>query len=430
MRRQAVLGAVALAFAIAPAAAQTPQPTQGIGLRPLPGSNYLSKSGSFFELGSVAPGRSVVLLLEARNVDPEPHAVRLFGADAEPSRGGGFAFAQRTAAQRDVGAWLRVAPTTLRLAGTARATVRATVTVPVNATPGEHVGGVLAEPLEPARPGIRVQTRVAVALYLTTGGTARPAVTIDKVRLRHTDHTTCAEVVYRNTGNTVVDPEVTAEYDGWLAKRRVVTQRHAGGVRPGDTLSVRLPCFPKTPPGPGKVKVTIRYPGGQQTEDVATGRYPWWLWLVIAVPLALLLLLLLWRRRRRDRDALRALFADADELTVRLLAAAQAQHHDAITALEAELRELANRGAHEPGVRAAHRESFRAGVTDLAAAAAGALAGESTVVRAQTDASATALDLLRKSAGVERRPRDWSALIALAEAPRRSPRGARRPRKD
>ncbi len=323
-RIRAAVAAVALAAAfapasLAPAAAQTPTPPpsqattpepEGIALSPKPGTPGLSSSGTHFELGQVGIGRPVRGTLIARNLGEKTETADLYGADAVPARGGGFGFTPRGEAPMDVGAWIRLDTKRITLARRQEATVGFTVVVPNGATAGEHIGGVILEPVDPASGGaVSIGTRVAVGVYLTVGGSGsealHPGLTITTVRAPLRDGRACPHIAYTNSGTSVLDPTAEISVDPLLpGKTKRYPAGKVGGVAPGASIEVDLPCVNTVPFGKSRITVTLRYPGGSAERGTDVNRWPF---TVVAAGSILLLLLLglLWLfflLKRRDKE--------------------------------------------------------------------------------------------------------------------------------
>lgn len=305
---------VAGALGVPPAGAQTPTQTgqpepSGITLTPAPGSPHVSKSGTHFELGMVEPGAVTRGTLLARNLGDQTERATVYGADAIPARGGGFGFTTQRERPTDVGAWIKLDRTEITLAGKQTTTFGFQVVVPPGATAGEHIGGLVLQPVDPASGGtVEIGTRIAVGLYLTVaGGSAeplRPSLTITKLVTPVRDGRVCPTVAYRNTGTAVLDPTAELRVDPKLpgATKRYPLGK-AGGVPPGGSVEVDLPCVDRVPFGGSELDLTLSFPGGSagRATDVT-----YWPFSIIAAGslLLLVLLALLWLYlflRRRDK---------------------------------------------------------------------------------------------------------------------------------
>lgn len=303
-------------LAAAGAQAQTPPPSQppepsGVTLLPDRSSSAVSKSGSHFEFGVVVPGSPKRGVLLARNLGNETEEAELYAADAIPARGGGFGFTTKEEGAQRVGAWLTLDRTRITLRAKETTTIGFRLLVPEGAPAGEHVGGLMLQPIQPTSTGtVVIGTRIAVGVYVTVqGGSAeplRPGITITKLRAPVKDGQTCPTLAYTNSGTAVLDPTADIVVDPKLpgdAKRYPVGK--VGGVLPGTSIEVDLPCVKKLPLGGSTVTVRLGFPGGSAERGTDVTYWPFAVYAAGSL-LLLILLLLLWlllaKRRKRDED--------------------------------------------------------------------------------------------------------------------------------
>ncbi|GAC1441302.1 MAG: hypothetical protein NVSMB55_08660 [Mycobacteriales bacterium] len=297
----ALLAPAGVATLTAPATAAPPAPSpsslpQGVSVIPAPGSPHRSKSGSFLELGTVDFGRPVTDAVVLRSTFDHAQDVYLYAADAQPAVGGGFGFGARADKPAEVGSWLRLSVTSVRLPAGGQLRVPLAVTVPPGVSGGEYVGAVIAEPLQQG-PATAFQTRFrfAMAVYLRVpGGTvgATPGRGVPGGRLHVLAVTpgvhgnlACPVVRYRNDSQDIVDPKVTVRTEGLLGGS--YSRSRTGALLPGSSAAVPLPCL-KRPLGPGRLVVALRSPQGDGRVAVD---FSWWPTALVAA-LGLLLLLL------------------------------------------------------------------------------------------------------------------------------------------
>ncbi|GAC1611468.1 MAG: hypothetical protein NVS3B26_24640 [Mycobacteriales bacterium] len=319
-----LLGISGLSLAPTAMAASSPNPTpsapQGVSVTPATDSPHRSKSGSFLELGTVVLGQPVHDVVLVRSTFDRPQQVSLYGADAQPAVGGGFGFAASSDKETQVGAWLRLTPTSVSVPAHGQVRVLATVTVPQGTSGGEYVGGVVAEPVEQG-PVSAIQTRFrfAMAVYLrvpgaasgATPGRGTPGGRLHVLGVLPDVHgaLACPKVQYRNDSQDIIDPQVAVRTEGLFGSS--YSRSRTGALLPGSSATVPLPCL-KRPLGPGRLQVTLRSPRGNGSVAVD---FTWWPTALVVGLLLLLLLIvavlvtLLRGRRRRGRDSQVAPFA-------------------------------------------------------------------------------------------------------------------------
>jgi hypothetical protein len=293
------LAAPAAALA-APTPTPTPtalQPAQGVNVQPDAKSPHRSKSGTFLELGTVAPGVAMTDTVIIRSTFDVPTAVDLYPADAKPAVGGGFGFGARGDTSSQVGAWLKLSTSRVTVPGHGQAALRTTVTVPRGTEGGEYVGAVVAEAVNQGKGGaVQTRTRFAMAVYLTvpggvtgsTPGRGRPdgTLVVLGVEPRFAGNRSCPVVRMRNDSQAIVDPHVTVRTKGWLGSGTSYSRSRSGALLPGVTAEVPLPCI-KRPIGPGSLRVDLSSPKGDGNKAID------YLWVPTSLLVALLFLLLM-----------------------------------------------------------------------------------------------------------------------------------------
>lgn len=79
------------------------------------------------------------------NNSSEPKTVLVYAADSTPSTGGAFACKQFAEQQTDVGSWIKLEKTEIKLNAGSTQLIPFTITVPTNASVGEHNGCILIQ---------------------------------------------------------------------------------------------------------------------------------------------------------------------------------------------------------------------------------------------------------------------------------------------
>jgi hypothetical protein len=255
----------------------------------------------------LAPGGTVTDYVGVTNLGTAPLTLRVYGSDAYNTTTGGYDLLPSGQAPVDVGSWLRLAQTTVTVPARSRADVPFTLAVPLNATPGDHAGGIVASITSSTADGTghttRLEQRVGSRIYLRVTGPLRPALRIEDLHadwagglVPFTGALTLSYTV-RNTGNT----RITA------TPRVAVTGPF--GVPAGDRV---LEALPELLPG-SALRRTVTVPDraalvrltGTLTLDsgaapvrstVSVWALSWWYLLVLA-----LIAVVAWLIRRRVR---------------------------------------------------------------------------------------------------------------------------------
>ena len=199
------------------------------------------------------PGATITDHVAVTNHSQRPLTLRLYANEAFTTPGGGFDLLAGNAAPTDAGGWIKLGRSRITLPKSSRVVVPLTVTVPDNATPGDHAAGVVASVVAGTTDGngnqVSVDHRVGTRVYLRVTGPLRPEFSITDVRLSAT-----------TPWNPLRLPEVTADF----------TISNTGNVRLGGApsaeaagpfglgaVSATAPAVPEVLPG-GSVRTSVR----------------------------------------------------------------------------------------------------------------------------------------------------------------------------
>lgn len=284
---------------------------------------------SWIEL-SLDPGATVTEHLEVRNLGTTPATFDLTTADGYFTDTGRFNMLNPDVPSADAGTWIDI-PDQVEVAARGTAVVPFRVTVPDNATAGDHAAGVAASisAVRAGDSGVSVQSRVGFRVMIRVSGDVTPAFEVIEVEPGYQPSwnplrpgAARVEVLVRNTGRTRLAITVNAT----LAGRTESAPNPAGGTEhellPGDsrTMVVQLPGVWPTLLVSGEVEVTAGSPATVKAvgQPLVTATRPISLW---ALPWSQLLvfvgiLLLAFagvHGRRRSRRRLADLLAEARE---------------------------------------------------------------------------------------------------------------------
>ncbi|PRX20401.1 COG1470 family protein [Actinoplanes italicus] len=200
------------------------------------------------------------------------------------------------------------------------------ITVPADATPGDHAGGVIAsiaeEAVDATGQKALVDRRVAARVHLTVAGAVAPTLTIDTVRLEYTQSVNPATggemtVRYRvrNTGDLRLSGtgavRVTGPF-GWELARTGVLE--IPELLPGGSVTVTEKIVGVQPTVRLNAEVTVEPANfDEKLTGVTRGTAVWaWPWALVGVLVAAVLYLLFrftrrgssHRRQKKNRTSL------------------------------------------------------------------------------------------------------------------------------
>ncbi len=151
------------------------------------------------------------------NSGSETGTVRLYPVDAATGRTSGVVYLSAEDARDQVGSWISLSESEITLAPGEERIVPFTVAVPADATPGQYVGGLVAEDVqlrETANEGaltIRMQNRTVVAVQLNVPGPLMEEMSITDVTTSVSHGYQFVQIGVHNSGNQMLKPlaEVT-----------------------------------------------------------------------------------------------------------------------------------------------------------------------------------------------------------------------------
>ncbi len=261
------------------------------------------------------PGKKYTDSITVANQTAAPLTFNLYGSDAFNTPGGGLSLRRRTDPQVGIGAWIKLPSPTLSVPAHGQAVVPFTIDTPPAATPGDHVGGIVAEETQgtTANKGsipVTVIQAVAVRVYGRVKGPLKPQLNVSQMTLQVNRSTasqfggsidTKVAFTLTNSGNEVLTSKakvaLTSSFGGG-AQRSI----EVGQLLPGNTLHYSVVMNGVSALGHLKAQVTVAAPQASATESKSAWVLPWGLtFVVVAIVLALCLLVIRALRRRRTR---------------------------------------------------------------------------------------------------------------------------------
>jgi hypothetical protein len=270
-RALAVVAALVVGGTVLGGSAASAQQQAGeFSLRPVRSADAPARERSYV-IRTVEPGTTFDDTLEARNLTDRPLDLVVEPVDAAVTPDGSFAPGATADAE---GGWLRVTPSQVRVPAQGSVRVALRVTVPADATPGDHIAAVVVRKAElPSGPGMQVVNQVGVRVYLTVRPTAtaapalRRAFELRALRWTGAPDARAFEADVANVGGLLVEPLGTLT----IARGDFTTTTDVpvlGTVPPGATLT-----FPVRAPGalePGTYEARLRLrlaQGGDEQEQ-------------------------------------------------------------------------------------------------------------------------------------------------------------------
>jgi hypothetical protein len=283
----------------------------------------------------VEPGGTVTEHALVTNYSSTPVTFDIRGSDGVISEDGAFDVLPPDDEQKDIGTWIEVQQAAEVPAG-GSALIPFTITVPANATPGDHPGGIVAgisrTSEEEGGPQVGMNARVGVRIHMRVAGEVEPVVTISDVNTSYdaslnpfSAGTLTVTYTVTNEGNIRLGSIQEGEVDGLFGlpsgaegpRGAVIGDQRE--LLPGDSVTVTEVLEDTWPMGRLSTEVTGYQdpvgedPGLGELDPVSASASVWaipWPQLVVLL-LVLLVIAGLIRRRARRRGRVEQAIADA-----------------------------------------------------------------------------------------------------------------------
>jgi dihydroorotate dehydrogenase (fumarate) len=270
------------------------------------------------------PGQQVTDCYLVANTGGTPQRVTVYATDAFNTEAGDFALLDSGVTPTDAGAWVALEDGSARMqfdlaAGESRP-VRFTLTVPADAGPGDHAGGLLVSAQSPSDQ-ILVDRRVGTRMYVRVPGELQSLLNIAGMAATYTpslnplDGSATVTLTVTNEGNIALAPTLVLSAKSFfgsdLVERRL---ENLDELLPGASRTVSYELGPigqyvyvnaaasLYSRGDQTGAATEAPPAPQVDREAGVWAMPW---ILIAAVLVLVLVLLFarWRRRRDQRRA-------------------------------------------------------------------------------------------------------------------------------
>ena len=266
---------------------------------------------------TLAPGGTVTDALLVSNHSSNAIQLKVYAGDAFTTSSGGLDLAPSEAKPVDVGAWISLKTPSVTVKPGAVLKVPFTLTVPANATPGDHAGGVVTSLIDTtSSSGVRVDHRLGSRVYVRVSGAVTPALTVAAIQTRF-DGTLnpfsagTAQVTYtvRNTGNVRLAAHQAVQVAGPFGSfAQSVPVADLPELLPGDALTETVVVPGVWPTFVAKATVALTPIAGSGDPAVSAQpvtasdsavAIPWGQLVLLLILIGLVLALIAVRRRRR-----------------------------------------------------------------------------------------------------------------------------------
>lgn len=262
----------------------------------------------------LTPGKAYGDSVTVANYTAAPLDFHIYASDAINTSGGGLSLRPRTAVQQDIGGWIHLPYSTLRVPAHAAIEVPFTINPPQQATPGDHVGGIVAEDIQgtASKSGsvpVTVVQAVGVRIYGHVVGPLHPALALPQMSVSvhqsvgaQFSSSVDVRVTFHvhNSGNTVLSPMATVLLSsplGTAATKRFLVNE----ILPGSSLGYSLRFSGLTTYGHLRVEVSVNGQGANARKVSTVWTVPWVLVVLVVLAIGAGVWVFVRRRRKRHR---------------------------------------------------------------------------------------------------------------------------------
>jgi hypothetical protein len=273
-----------------------------------------------FFVYQLKPGQQLKDTVGVSNYSDQPLTFKIYARDAFSTPGdASFGLAGEEDKPSDVGSWITMPPdvTQYTVQPGTRADIPFIITVPPDATPGDHAGGIIAalvstQETSKEGAGLNVLQRVGARVYIRVEGPLAPAMDVTQLNVTYDNSFMAllggraATVTYelKNAGNVRLTPQVSVKLKDPLGRTvKSAPLKDIAELLPGASIVVTQ-SFTGVPPTGRLTAEVSAVTFGEGAASVKRTETIWampWLLLVAIAVTAVAFLVWLRRRRRRTR---------------------------------------------------------------------------------------------------------------------------------
>jgi hypothetical protein len=194
------------------------------------------------------PGSEIKDALVVVNHGKEAINLAVYAADGFTTDAGQLDLETKDTKPKAVGAWLHADESSVKIKPGKAVKVPFTISLPKNATPGDHMGGIITSLTRAdAAKGINVDRRLAIRVRLRVGGDLKPLLAVENLHVNYGGTLNPfgkgdATVTYtiHNTGNAILTARQSASVSGPFGSLRVKADaiKDSPELLPGDSWKV------------------------------------------------------------------------------------------------------------------------------------------------------------------------------------------------
>jgi hypothetical protein len=247
------------------------------------------------------------------NLGTETATFAVYATDARTTTDGSFSLLREEEKAKDVGTWVTLGASQYTVDPGKRVDIKFKVTIPTDATPGDHIGAIVAQRIaDPNNPnsgiGLDVRVRIGARLYVRVDGPLNPSVAVESMAVRYDAPSSPfgsadAHVNYTltNTGNVRLSPTAALKMSGLFGLgEQKLPDRQIPELLPGSSVEIAEIVHGVKPYGRITTDLVVQQSGQPviARASVVEWAIPWLGVVVIGLLIVSIIGQRLWARRR------------------------------------------------------------------------------------------------------------------------------------
>ena len=271
----------------------------------------------------LSPGSQLTDYVGVTNFSDKPLTLSVYASDAFNNSTGGFDLLAASVAPADSGTWIAFKKNIVKIPAKTRLDIPFTLQVPSDASPGDHVAGVIASYTVAGGGGsqsVTVDQRVASRMYIRISGAVTPSLAVENMTVDYQrpsffvgPGSATVNFTLRNTGNVRLSGTQALSIGGLIGSasadslpeqipellpgNSITVSVPVSGVLPGFHMTAREVVTPVVTSGGAEAPVTVEVAVG----EVSFWAVPWVETGVLLLIIAAIVLLILRSRRKRRK---------------------------------------------------------------------------------------------------------------------------------
>ena len=242
----------------------------------------------------------------------------VYATDAVNTDDGSFSLLREEEKPTDVGTWVELGATQYTLDPHQQVIIPFSIAVPADATPGDHVGAIVAQKLDdPSDPnagiGVDVRVRIGARIYVRVDGLTSPSLSVDSFNVTYDTpgmpfggNTAKITYVLTNTGDIRLSPTANLSLEGLFGLGgHELPQRDIPELLPGGSITIAEIVRDVKPYVRLTADLSVVAEQGTVTAGASLSQWtvPWLFVGIVGGIILAIVLQRLWARRRRNATA-------------------------------------------------------------------------------------------------------------------------------